>query len=449
MREALKDFLEFHDFAVTAVDSAAQALQIVIGGDFDLVISDLVMPRMDGIALIKAIREAGKDVPLLVMTGFASIEYAVESMKAGATDFITKPLKFDHVMLIINRVLETSALRQMAREREYYKDLSNSDGLTQIGNYRHFNHVLQVEIDRQRRYHRPLTLLMIDIDDFKKTNDRYGHLIGDMVLIKIAALLKDEVRGFDFVARYGGDEFTVILPEVSEKAALAVGRRIMKSIGLQDFRSPEYKEIGQVSVTIGIASFPKDADEARTWSPRPTGPCTRGKARARTACASSATRANIIRLRRPTRAAGRRIRNNRRRAASRRRSRAGRLRRPRTSQRPLASRWRMRSSSSSSSRSASMPAATRPLPESFNMAATLDVTTGSAFSSGSFSRRTASMSSVKMALGLPLARLSRLPWSSNVGSEPQPSDENVMCASGTPAASSSRRQAEGLISSSG
>lgn len=300
VRESLKDFLEFHDFAVTAVDGAAEALQIVSASDFDLVISDLVMPRMDGIALIKAIREAGKDVPLLVMTGFASIEYAVESMKAGATDFITKPLKFDHVMLIINRVLETSALRQMAREREYYKDLSNSDGLTQIGNYRHFNQVLRMEMDRQRRYHRPLTLLMIDIDDFKRTNDRFGHLIGDMVLIKIASLLKDEVRGFDFVARYGGDEFTVILPEVSEKAALAVGRRIMKSIGLQEFRSPEFSRIGQVSVTIGIASFPKDANEAQELVAKADRAMYAGKSAGKNCLCVFGDEKNIIRLRRPT-----------------------------------------------------------------------------------------------------------------------------------------------------
>ncbi len=259
VRESMGDFLEFHGFAVVKADSAAQALESFARDEFDLVISDLVMPHMDGIALIKAIRDTGKDVPLLVMTGFASIEYAVESMKAGATDFITKPLKFDHVMLIINRVLETCSLRKMAQERQYYKDLSNSDGLTKISNYRHFNHVLQLEIDRQRRYHRPLTLLIIDIDDFKKTNDRFGHLIGDMVLIKIATLLTAEIRGFDFVARYGGDEFTVILPEVSGKEAMAVGRRIMKAIGLHEFRSPEQKAIGLISVTIGVATFPKDA----------------------------------------------------------------------------------------------------------------------------------------------------------------------------------------------
>ncbi len=300
VREALKDFLEFHDFAITAVDSAAQALQTLAGNDFDLVISDLVMPKMDGIALIKAIREAGKEIPLLVMTGFASIEYAVESMKAGATDFITKPLKFDHIMLIINRVLETSTLRQMAREREYYKDLSNSDGLTRIGNYRHFNHVLRLEIDRQRRYARPLTLLMIDIDDFKRTNDRFGHLIGDMVLIMIASLLKDEVRGFDFVARYGGDEFMVILPEVSEKAALAVGRRIMKSINLHEFSSPEYNEIIQVSVTIGIASFPKDAGEAQDLVAKADRAMYAGKSAGKNCLCVFGDEKNIMRLRAPT-----------------------------------------------------------------------------------------------------------------------------------------------------
>ncbi len=300
VREALKDFLEFHDFAVTAVDGGAQALEHIAADDFDLVISDLVMPRMDGIALIKSIREAGKDVPLLVMTGFASIEYAVESMKAGATDFITKPLKFDHVMLIVNRVLETSALRQMAREREYYKDLSNSDGLTQIGNYRHFNHVLRLEIDRQKRYGRPLTLLMIDIDDFKKINDRYGHLIGDMVLIKIASLLRDEVRGFDFVARYGGDEFTVILPEVPEKAAVAVGRRIMRSISLHEFSSPEYNEVGPITVTIGIASFPADAGDAQDLVAKADRAMYAGKSSGKDCLCVFGDEKNVIRLRRPT-----------------------------------------------------------------------------------------------------------------------------------------------------
>jgi len=262
-REALEEFLQVNDFAVQAVASATEALKILKKSDFDLVLTDLVMPEMDGISMTRAIRDMGKDVPVLVMTGFASIEYAVEAIKAGATDFITKPLKLDHVVFIINRVLETRSLRKKAMETEYYKDLSNRDELTKISNYRHFNYVLQLEIDRQLRYHRPLTLLIIDIDDFKKCNDVHGHLTGDMVLVKVASLLTTQIRSCDFVARYGGDEFTVILPEISEKEALPVCRRIMKSITHCEFQSFEKKTIGPLSVTIGIASFPKNANVGR------------------------------------------------------------------------------------------------------------------------------------------------------------------------------------------
>ena len=263
VRESLEVFLRSNLFTVQTFGTALEALKILKKTDFDLVLTDLVMPEMDGISFTKAIRELGKDIPVLIMTGFASIEYAVESLKAGATDFITKPLKFDYVVFIINRLLETRHLRKKAQETEYYKELSNRDELTKISNYRHFNYVLQVEIDRQMRYHRPLTLLIIDIDDFKKCNDVHGHLTGDLVLVKVASLLTNQIRGCDFVARYGGDEFTVILPEISEKEALAVCRRIMKSIGHFEFQSFEQKNIGSLGVTIGIASFPKNAANSK------------------------------------------------------------------------------------------------------------------------------------------------------------------------------------------
>jgi two-component system, cell cycle response regulator len=262
-RESLEEFLQMSCFTVLAVSSAPEALKILEKADFDLILTDLVMPEMDGISMTKAIRDLRKDIPVLVMTGFASIEYAVEAIKAGATDFITKPLKLDHVVFIINRVLETRSLRKKAQETEYYKDLSNRDELTKISNYRHFNYVLQLEIERQLRYHRPLTLLVIDIDDFKKCNDAHGHLTGDLVLVKVASLLTTQIRSCDFVARYGGDEFTVILPEISEKEALAVCRRIMKSIEHFEFQSFEQQSIGALGVTIGIASFPLNASDSK------------------------------------------------------------------------------------------------------------------------------------------------------------------------------------------
>jgi two-component system cell cycle response regulator len=262
-RESLEEFLQLNCFTVLAVSNAPEALNVLAKTDFDLIITDLVMPDMDGISMTKAIHEMKKDIPVLVMTGFASIEYAVEAIKAGATDFITKPLKLDHVVFIINRVLEARSMRIKAQETEFYKELSNRDELTKISNYRHFNYVLQLEIDRQLRYHRPLTLLIIDIDDFKKCNDTHGHLTGDLVLVKVASLLTGQTRGCDFVARYGGDEFTVILPEISDKEALAVCRRIMKSIEQCEFQSFDKEAIGPLTVTIGIASFPQNANDSK------------------------------------------------------------------------------------------------------------------------------------------------------------------------------------------
>jgi two-component system, cell cycle response regulator len=263
---ALEDILHLHDFTVTTVPTAAKALEILqSSASFDLVLTDLVMPRIDGIALTKEINAMGLDVPVVVMTGYASIEYAVESMKAGASDFITKPFNYEQVIFIINRNLENQRIRKMAREREYYRELSNIDALTTIGNYRYFDQVLQMEIERQKRYNRPLTLMIIDIDDFKRYNDTYGHLIGDLVLTQVAAILKNSIRGCDFVARYGGEEFVVVLHEITGRRAIRVGDRILSAVDTFDYLAPEGHKLGKITVTIGMASFPKDADEKKEF----------------------------------------------------------------------------------------------------------------------------------------------------------------------------------------
>jgi two-component system, cell cycle response regulator len=300
VRESLEEFLRSNSFSVLAFANAPEALKIIKKTDFDIVLTDLVMPEMDGISFTKALRELGKDIPVLIMTGFASIEYAVESLKAGATDFITKPLKFDYVVFIINRLLENRHLKKKAQESEYYKELSNRDELTKISNYRHFNYVLQVEIDRQMRYHRPLTLLIIDIDDFKKCNDIHGHLSGDLVLVKVASLLSTQIRSCDFVARYGGDEFTVILPEISEKEALAVCRRIMNAVGQHAFQSFEKKDIEPLSVTIGIASFPQNAPDGKGLIEKADQAMYAGKRAGKNCACIFGDKNNIIRPRKPT-----------------------------------------------------------------------------------------------------------------------------------------------------
>jgi two-component system, cell cycle response regulator len=258
-RDLLADFLKLEGHAVTTSVSAAEALEILENGQFDLLMSDLIMPKIDGIALTVAVKEMGRMVPVIVMTAFGTIEYAVESMKAGAFDFITKPYNFEHIRIIIAKLIAAQEYENLLREREYYRNLSNIDGLTELSNHRHFKFFLEKEIARERRYHRPLTLMMIDIDDFKRVNDSYGHLVGDIVLKNLATLLKQVVRGCDFVARYGGEEFVVVLPETPQREAELVGNRILAATRKADLSASPNHVVCPVTITIGLATFPKHA----------------------------------------------------------------------------------------------------------------------------------------------------------------------------------------------
>jgi len=258
-RDTIADLLTEDGYTVTATESGKNALGLLEQSSFDLIISDLMMPNMSGIELTKNIKATGTDTPIVVITGFATIEHAVESMKAGAYDFITKPFNIDQIKLTVQKALETKRLQKLAGEREFYKQLSNSDELTGLANYRYCSEILQKEVERANRYTRPLSLMMIDIDDFKACNDTYGHLAGDQALKQIAVLIKKTTRDSDLVARYGGEEFTVILPETSEEEARVVADRIREAVAKFKFKTDTGKPLGHLTITIGLSSLPEKA----------------------------------------------------------------------------------------------------------------------------------------------------------------------------------------------
>ncbi len=262
-RSTLRDFLEAHNHQIFEAGNGVQALEVLGNEELDLIISDMRLPMMDGITFTQKVKETGRDIPVIVMTAYASIESAVEAMKAGASDFITKPFKLKHIMFVMERVMETKELREMAVKTEYYKKLSNLDAMTSLYNYRFFKEMLEHEIEKHKRYNRTLSLLMIDIDDFKKVNDTYGHPVGDGVLKQIARLLKKSIRNCDLVARYGGEEFAVILPETLEEEAIKVGERIVTTVRNNQFKLMEGKPTGKITVTVGLACFPIDAKDPK------------------------------------------------------------------------------------------------------------------------------------------------------------------------------------------
>jgi diguanylate cyclase (GGDEF)-like protein len=131
------------------------------------------------------------------------------------------------------------------------RHLAGSDSLTGLGNYRTFVHVMESEIQRSQRTGRPFVLLLMDLDGLKQINDRYGHLVGSRAICRLGNVLRVSSRIMDTAARYGGDEFALVLPEATERAAQLVGRRICERLA-SDGEEP------RVTVSVGTAVYPKD-----------------------------------------------------------------------------------------------------------------------------------------------------------------------------------------------
>lgn len=138
------------------------------------------------------------------------------------------------------------------------RDLSVKDELTGLYNRRHFQTVLQIEWKRAVRFHRPLSLLMVDVDHFKKYNDTFGHLQGDKVLKEMAQLLKKSIREIDTIARFGGEEFIILLPDTDKKGALAVGEKLRKIVEVHRFIDTGTTNISSITISAGVSSYPDD-----------------------------------------------------------------------------------------------------------------------------------------------------------------------------------------------
>ncbi len=259
IRSFMLDVLVDEGYQVTAAASGDQAVRLFQGNSYHLIITDIKMPGMDGLQVLREAKTINPKQDVIVMTGYASTETAVESMKLGAADYITKPFNLDQIKIVVAKTLERSRLQQKAEEGEIYKQLSRIDGLTELYNYTFFQQLLKNEIERAQRYGHQLSLLMIDIDDFKSYNDRNGHPAGDQALKKLSRVMSRAVRGCDYIARYGGDEFVVVLPETEKSEAKLIGERLRALVEHTDFSPRSTRKQSGFTVSIGLATFPRDA----------------------------------------------------------------------------------------------------------------------------------------------------------------------------------------------
>ncbi|MGD9823278.1 diguanylate cyclase [Desulfobacter sp.] len=259
IKESVEEFLTLMTYEVKSAENAFQAIEVLKTFQPDIVLTDIMMQGMDGLELTRLIREQ-YDINVMVMTGY-SVDYSYEeAINAGASDFIFKPFRFEELDLRIKRMLREAAFKK-ERERllEDMKQLAITDGLTGLFNSRQFFHHIKQEIKRFQRYSRDLSLLLLDIDFFKRYNDTWGHLEGDKVLMSMGMIISSCLRSMDSAYRYGGEEFAVILPETELKEACLVGNRIRDHVQEAVF-IPENGMKASVTISIGAAQVVRGED---------------------------------------------------------------------------------------------------------------------------------------------------------------------------------------------
>ncbi len=257
VRDSMQEFIKDSGYDIYTASSAEEALELLKSEIVDVVITDIILTGMDGLELTDLIKH-NYDIDVIVMTGYSEKFSYEDAINKGASDLVFKPIRYRELMLRLKRVLKERQLSiDRAKMLKTLEKLAITDGLTRLYNLRHFYKQLEIEIDRCNRYGHSLALLLLDIDHFKKCNDTYGHLEGDKVLVRLGQIIKVCLRTMDSAYRYGGEEFTIILPETTGKEANNVAERISASVESERF-STKTGEDFSITVSIGVTEYFKE-----------------------------------------------------------------------------------------------------------------------------------------------------------------------------------------------
>jgi len=257
-------------YKVLIAKSAELALDILQeNSNIHLILLDIKMPKVDGYQLCQQIKNDHRnaDIPIIFVTSLNDSQDEAKGFQLGAVDYITKPITPEillsrvqtHISLFTNQNKLQQTIKSLQEREQDLKiakaeleKLAATDPLTQLHNRRFFMKFADNEFYRFKRYQHYFSIIMIDLDFFKKINDSYGHLGGDTVLISFSKMLKDLIRSHETIARYGGEEFILLLPETVENGAIIVAERIRTS--LEQLAIPCADSIIKVTASIGVTS---------------------------------------------------------------------------------------------------------------------------------------------------------------------------------------------------
>ncbi|WP_262966182.1 diguanylate cyclase [Methylobacter psychrophilus] len=248
------------EYRLFTATNSVQALTIAVSVQPDLILLSIRLPGMDGYEICRQLKQQTdtQHIPVIFVTDLNNEEHETQGFSVGAVDYITKPIQPN---IIRARV---AAQLQLKAHRDSLALTADTDMLTGIPNRRHFETVVQNEWNRALRYDKPLSLIMVDVDHFKRYNDYYGHAAGDDCLKAIADSFVSNIRrASDMVARLGGEEFVCLLPEVPREQAINLAEQILFSIRDLGIAHADSPVANHVTVSLGLATL--NLDQHKTW----------------------------------------------------------------------------------------------------------------------------------------------------------------------------------------
>ncbi|PLX70601.1 MAG: diguanylate cyclase response regulator [Denitrovibrio sp.] len=232
----------------------------------DMVLLDVMMPGMDGFTVCSELskNEQTSDIPIIFITAKSETEDIIKGFEAGGVDYVTKPFNDAELLVRINTHVEMKKSRDMLEQKnkelkEAYDKieyLALTDMLTGIPNRRNITNMMNKEASRCRRNGGTFSMIMCDIDFFKKVNDTYGHDTGDFVLKRVADIIQKNLRQQDIIARWGGEEFLIVLPETMIEDGVRVSEKLRESIEKDTMEYEEHKF--SITMTFGVAVYEQD-----------------------------------------------------------------------------------------------------------------------------------------------------------------------------------------------
>jgi len=259
-REILKRYLKtINDYHIETMEArnVKEALGMIQEHSLDLLFVDFNMPGASGLDLIKSLQKNSKfEFPIIMLTGEGSENIAVTAMKMGIGDYLIKDeINSNSIRMAVIGTIDRFRMECFIEtQKQLLEVAARTDGLTGLWNRRYFDEQIEIEMERAHRYGLMLSLVIADLDLFKKVNDTHGHLVGDSVLIGFSKVLKQGLRLTDFAARFGGEEFCIILPNIDYKSTLPPICRLASTMREKPFRN-DRGDVFHVTASFGIVQY--------------------------------------------------------------------------------------------------------------------------------------------------------------------------------------------------